>query len=115
MDGKDALRKLMPLTETSFYILISLLEPLHGYGIMQKVERLSGGRILFGPGTLYGAINNLESIGLIIMHGQVVSSNKKKTYLVSAKGRALINLEIERLKEMVKNAEMLLGESSKDL
>lgn len=107
MKNDDPLVKLMPLTETSFYVLISLLEPLHGYGVMQKVERLSGGRIIFGPGTLYGAINNLLSIGLISLYGNHVSGEKKKTYLITDKGRSLIDLEIRRLKEMVSNAEML--------
>ena len=59
------IKKYSPLTETTFYILISLLEPLHGYGIMQKVEDLSGGRIKLGPGTLYGALNNLLEAKMI--------------------------------------------------
>lgn len=112
MNEKVDLRKLMPLTETSFYVLISLLEPLHGYGIMQKVEKLSEGRILFGPGTLYGAINNLQSIGLISLYGETASNDRKKTYMVTEKGKRLINLEIERIKEMVKNAEMLIDNSN---
>ncbi len=115
MNEKEELRKLMPLTETSFYVLISLLEPLHGYGIMQKVEKLSNGRIIFGPGTLYGAINNLQSIGLISLHGETASNERKKTYLVTDKGRGLINLEIERLKETVKNAEMLIDNSNNNV
>lgn len=113
MNETDELQKMMPLTETSFYVLISLLEPLHGYGIMQKVERLSNGRILFGPGTLYGAINNLKSIGLISIYGEAVSGERKKTYLITDKGRDLINLEVERLKEMVKNTEILINNSKK--
>ena len=52
------------LTEAVFYILLSLVEPLHGYGIMQNVEKLSGGRVRLAAGTLYGAINTLlENVG----------------------------------------------------
>ena len=47
------------LTEAVFYILLSLDAPLHGYGIMQNVERLSGGRVRFAAGTLYGALTTL--------------------------------------------------------
>jgi DNA-binding PadR family transcriptional regulator len=36
------------LTEAVFYILLSLDKPLHGYGIMQNVEHLSGGRVRLG-------------------------------------------------------------------
>ena len=43
------------LTEAVYYILLSLLSPLHGYGIMQKVESMSGGRLRLAAGTLYGA------------------------------------------------------------
>jgi DNA-binding PadR family transcriptional regulator len=49
------------LTEAVFYILLSLYQPLHGYGIMQNVGALSRGRVTLGAGTLYGAINTLVS------------------------------------------------------
>ena len=49
------------LTEGVYYILLSLLEPMHGYGIMQNVEALSGGRVrlLMGVGT---PANILEAV-----------------------------------------------------
>jgi DNA-binding PadR family transcriptional regulator len=46
-----------PLTESMFYILLSLLQPNHGYGIMQQVEERTKGRVALGAGTLYGALN----------------------------------------------------------
>jgi len=58
---------LAPLTEASYYILISLLEPLHGYAVMQKVREMSGGRVRLGPGTLYGALSTMQSADLIEM------------------------------------------------
>ena len=33
------------LTESTYYILLSLYHPQHGYGIMQQTEQLSGGRV----------------------------------------------------------------------
>lgn len=56
---------LSPLTEASFYILISLTTPLHGYGIMKQVETLSQGRLKLAPGTLYGALSTLQQHRLI--------------------------------------------------
>ena len=47
------------LTEPVYYILLSLLTPMHGYGIMQNVKKLTNGRVNIGAGTLYGAINTL--------------------------------------------------------
>lgn len=112
MKDKESLKKLIPLTETTFYVLISVLEPLHGYGIMQKVERLSNGRIHFGPGTLYGAMNNLQSLGLIsLVSGEMSGEGeRRKVYRVTEKGRAVVGLEVERLRELLANAEILLSD-----
>lgn len=109
MQLDNELKRMIPLTETTFYILISLLEPLHGYGIMQKVETLSNGRVLLGPGTLYGAINNMLSLNLISLYQDDKTHNRKKIYQINDKGKTLINLEMERLKEILKNAEDLLS------
>ena len=53
------------LTEAVYYILLSLLEPRHGYGIMQFAEQISGGRVRLAAGTLYGAINTMLEKGWI--------------------------------------------------
>ncbi len=114
MEKLQELRNMMPLTETSLYILIALAEPLHGYGIMQKVERLSGKRIVFGPGTLYGALSNLNAIGLITPHGERPSSSRKKEYRITELGIALVKMEVERLKELIHHAETLVLAISPD-
>ena len=51
--------KHLPLTETTYYILLALLEPGHGYVIMQRVEDLSDGDVRIAAGTMYG-LNPLE-------------------------------------------------------
>ena len=48
------------LTEVTFYILLSLYTPKHGYAVMQFVEEKTGGRLSLGAGTLYGALNSLQ-------------------------------------------------------
>ena len=63
MDKK--LLKFSPLTESTFYILLSLNSPLHGYGIIKKVEGLTDKRLLLAAGTLYGAIKTLLDNKLI--------------------------------------------------
>ena len=47
------------LTEGVYYILLSLMEPKHGYAIMTDVEALTDGEVKIGAGTLYGAITVL--------------------------------------------------------
>lgn len=63
----------LALTESTYYILLSLYRPQHGYGIMQQTEQLSGGRVRLAAGTLYGALNSLCEKGWIrqlpIEHG----------------------------------------------
>lgn len=102
---------LIPLTEASFYILISLLKPLHGYGIIQKVEEMSSGRLKLGPGTLYGALNNLTTQGLIERIG--AESERRKNYQITPAGRELITLEINRLEELISNAKFNLLDEKK--
>ncbi len=51
--------KALPLTEAFFYILLAVRKPNHGYGIILEVEKLTGGRVILGAGTLYGAIQTM--------------------------------------------------------
>ena len=60
MINDKQIRKYLPLTESTFYILLTLQEPLHGYAVMQTVREISQGTVEIGPGTLYGAFTNLE-------------------------------------------------------
>ena len=54
-----------PMTEATFYILLSLIHPSHGYGMMQSIKELSKGRLIMGPGTLYGVLTRMNKEGLI--------------------------------------------------
>lgn len=89
------------LTEAMFYILLSLYEPCHGYGIMQNVEEMSNGRVTLRPGTLYGAINALMEKGCIQPFGGY--SPRKKMYHITEGGKAAVNRELDRLEELLKN------------
>lgn len=96
------------LTEAVYYILLSLGQPLHGYGILQNVERLSAGRVVLAAGTLYGALNTLLERGWIAAVPGEAASRRKEYYLTDA-GRAAARAELMRLKELVQNGETLLG------
>lgn len=89
-----------PLTEAVYYILLSVLRPLHGYGIIQNVKELSGGRLILAAGTLYGAINNLLAKGWIAAAG---GDERKKEYIITESGKAVLENELNRLEELVKN------------
>lgn len=94
------------LTEAVYYILLSLYEPLHGYGIMQNVSTLSSGRVNLAAGTLYGAISTLLEKGWIkALPGE--TNSRRKEYEITASGKRIIRNEIERLKELVSNGEKI--------
>ena len=94
------------LTEGVYYILLSLLEPLHGYGIIQNVEGLSGGRVRLAAGTLYGAINTLLEKGWIAaLEGE--ADSRKKEYVITELGREILNKELQRLSELLENGKRL--------
>ena len=92
-----------PITESTYYILLSVLKPNHGYGIIQKVEELTNGRVILGPGTLYGALNTLLEKRWIKLYSEEKSSRKKKEYLITNVGREVLIEEIDRLEELIKN------------
>lgn len=98
------------LTEAVYYILLSLLEPMHGYGIIQNVEQLSGGRVRLAAGTLYGAINTLLEKGWITaLTGE--ADSRKKEYVITEIGRDMLQKELQRLTELLENGKRLLGGS----
>ncbi|MFZ6731840.1 PadR family transcriptional regulator [Undibacterium sp. Ji42W] len=97
--------KYLPLSEATFYVLLVLTEPLHGYAIMQKVEDISEGNVVIGPGTLYGAFATLEKQGLI---SKVREEERRKYYQLSDKGRLVLAEHIRRLEIMFHNARLAL-------
>lgn len=97
-----------PITETMFLILLSLISPNHGYQIAQEVEEMTRGRIRFGPGTLYGAINSLEKKGWISVNNHEGNSERKKIYVITEIGKETLDYEIERMKDNLKIAESVL-------
>ena len=104
MAQKD-ITKYLPLSEATYYILLALVEPLHGYGIMQKVEGMSEGTVNIGPGTMYGAFSTLEKGRLISM---VKEEERRKTYTLTEKGKQVLTEQIHRLQIMARNGRTVL-------
>ena len=96
------------LTEAVYYILLSLMQPMHGYGIMQNVENLSGGRVRLAAGTLYGAINTLLEKGWITALPGIKDSRKKE-YQITEAGIEAVEAEIIRLQELLRNGRQIIG------
>ena len=97
------------LTEAVYYILLSLVTPRHGYGIMQEAERMSSGRVKLAAGTLYGAINSLLEKGWIMaLPGE--KDSRKKEYVITEEGKTVLTAELQRLKELVENGIRIMEE-----
>ena len=101
----------MALTEATYYILLSLHTPQHGYGIMQQTEQLSGGRIRLAAGTLYGALSALSEKGWI-QPLPAPADSRKKEYKLTEKGLQVLKNELLRLRQLVENGEMILKEDA---
>ena len=102
MSSKD-----LPLTEAFFYILLAVRHPNHGYGITQEVQQLTGGRLVIGAGTLYGAIQTLLERGWIEVWSTDTESRKKKEYLITPLGKGIFKEETDRLKELTAHAALM--------
>lgn len=100
------------LTEAVYYILLSLMQPMHGYGIMQSVEQRSGGRLRLAAGTLYGAISTMLEKGWIAALDNGADSRKKE-YVITETGREILRAEYARLKELVDNGRAVLEGEAK--
>ena len=99
------------LTEAVYYILLSLMQPMHGYGIMLNVDQLSGGRLKLAAGTLYGAISTMQEKGWIAaIAGE--EDSRKTEYVITEAGQAVVRAEYRRLRELVDNGRPLLEEDA---
>ena len=98
------------MTESIFYILLALQEPMHGYGIMQKTSAMSRGRLILSAGTLYGGISNLLEKGWIEPGGESPDTDgRRKMYRITNAGQEVLEAELARLEELVSNGRQFIN------
>lgn len=107
MEIQKMLKKYVPMTETAFYILLSLTEPRHGYGIVKHVEDITAGRLVLGSGTVYGTLTKMQKDGVITVFAD---EQRKTVYEITEAGKELMKAEITRIKEVHRNAIAFEGE-----
>lgn len=103
---EQIIKKYIPMTETTYYTLLSLKEDRHGYAIMQFVSELTENRIRMGTGTLYTMLGRLVEDKLIMV---VSNENGKKVYHLTQMGEDILKMELERLRKQLKNGEEIYG------
>ena len=84
-----------PMSEAMYYILLALRHPVHGYGIMQRVRELSGGRLV---------LTRMQGEGLIVLEG---INGRRKVYTLTETGQEALLAEYRRLKQMVEDSSVL--------
>ena len=115
--GPDS-KSFLPLTEATFFILMSLSPgPKHGYAILKDVQELSQGRINFSTGTLYGALKRLLDQGWIKRNAEQAENTEeagrsRKEYELTPLGKKVLNAEIGRMKNLVNLAVSLQSKES---
>jgi len=98
------------MREATFLILTALADqPRHGYGIIQEVTVLSGGRVTLLPGTLYTALDRLAAQGLVEQdHEEVIDGRLRRYYRLCADGRTELVRQTERLRQLASAADSRL-------
>ncbi len=97
----------LPLTPAVFHILLALAdEERHGYGIMQEIAQRTGGKVVLGPGTLYGTIKRMLADGMIEESGErpdpEIDDERRRYYRLTALGRRVAHEEALRLAQLVR-------------
>ncbi|GKU27605.1 PadR family transcriptional regulator [Clostridium folliculivorans] len=97
------------LTEPMYYILMSLLEERCGVDIMQAVEEISKGRVRVGPGTLYALLGKFGKENMI---RETEVQGRKRSYIITDKGKEILLDEYRRLITMVSDGEGYMGDKA---
>jgi len=106
--------RLLPLTPVVFHVLAALAsEPRHGYAVAREVEELTAGRVVLGPGTLYGSLQRMTDAGLIEEADNPgdpgLHAERRRYYRLTPLGRAVLRAESERLARTLAVVQERLG------
>lgn len=93
-----------PMTEAMYYVLLTLMNPSHGYGVMNAITEVSNGRVNMGPGTLYGVLARMQKEGLIVL---AENDGRRKTYAITSDGEQALRQEYQRLTAMIEDGALL--------
>ena len=99
--------KFQTLTEQMFYILLCLREECCGMDIMERVKKLTAGRVVVGPGTLYHLLDQFCESGMI---EETRVEGRRRSYLLTTRGRQTLAEEKQRLENQLRDYRRAFGE-----
>ncbi len=86
------------------------LEPMHGWGVSQRIEQLSRGLLDVNQGSLYPALQRLEQKGWIESEWRTTENNRNaKYYRLTTAGRRAVGTETVSWRRYVEAVELILG------
>jgi len=105
----------LPLSEQTFYILLSIFaRPRHGYAILKDIQQLSDGRLLLSVSTLYTSLKRLLEQGWIerTEEEQDETGHPRKQYQLTHVGRRMLYAETKRLQTLIQAANQRLPQEA---
>ncbi len=114
MSQSGALERMRPLTHTVYHMLVAIESGTrHGYAIGKEVEELTEGRIVMGPGTLYGSLQRMEHQGLIAEApnpgDEGLHAQRRRYHQMTPLGSTALRVESDRLFRAVRLAQQRLS------
>ncbi|MGI6212830.1 MAG: PadR family transcriptional regulator [Anaerovoracaceae bacterium] len=103
-------QKFKTLTEQMFYTLLCLRDETYGMDILDKVPAMTGGRVNVGSGTLYDLLEKFQEAGFI---RETRVEGRRRSYILTGKGRAALDREYRRLREQIRDYETIFGKDRK--
>lgn len=94
------------LTDSIFLILLAMKNPIHGYGLMQKIEELTAGTTLIGPATMYTTIKKMKAVNWI---SETENFDSKIVYKITQKGLEVLMKDYDRRRKIVELAQKEMG------
>ena len=89
-----------------YYILLCLSSECYGMDIMDKVPQMTDGRVKVGSGTLYNLLEQFLEAGMI---KETKADGRRRCYILTDKGRELLESEYKRLNSLVSDYQRLMG------
>ena len=101
-----AREKFKTLTEQMFYVLLCLKRECYGMDILDRVPSMTNGRVTVGSGTLYNLLEQFLEAGMI---REVKVEGRRRSYILTDKGREMLDNETQKLRKRVADYDTLFG------
>lgn len=101
--------KFQTLTEQMFYVLLCLREECAGMDLFERVSAMTQGRVSVGSGTMYNLLEQFEEADMI---REVRVDGRRRSYVLTDKGREMLAREYQRLRAQAADYERVFGEGA---